>query len=109
MILKQISDVPTPSSTRTAIEVLVATIVALVVSTVVLGFKYRQFGDGCMSHDSSLGLFGRVVIAASPIPSLFVVGKSKTQIVMKAILGVLVFAIVALFWFWMLRNPDGCS
>lgn len=109
MILKQISDVPAPSSSRTAIEVLVATIVALFVSTIVLGFTHQQFGDSCMSHDSSLGLFGRVVIAASSIPPLFVIGKSKTQIVMKAILGVLVLAIVALFWFWMLRNPDTCS
>ena len=94
---------------QTAIEVALVTILALVISAVVLGFKYQQVGDSCMSPGSSVGLFGRIVIASSLIPSLFVIVKSRTQIFMKALLGVLVLAIVALFWFWILRNLGGCS
>lgn len=93
---------------RTSIEVVLVTIVALFISAVVLGFKYQHIFDSCMSPGSSVGLVGRIVIASSLIPSLFVIVKSRTQIFMKALLGVLVLAIVALFWFWMLRN-QACS
>ena len=82
------------------------TIVALFISAIVLSRKYQNIFDSCILPSSSVGLFGRIVIASSPIPSLFVIVKSRTQIFIKALLGVLVLAIVALFWFWLLRDQD---
>lgn len=88
-----------------AIEVVPVTIGALIISAMTVSRIHQNIFDSCMSPGSSVGLFGRIVIATSPIPSLFVIVKSRTQIYIKALLGVLVLAIVALFWFWMLRDP----
>lgn len=91
--------------TRTTIGVVTVTIVALFISAVVLGQKH-SFDDSCISPGSSVGLFGRIMVVSSAIPSLFVIVKLRTQTFMKVLLGVLVLAIVTWFWFWLLRNQD---